>query len=410
MPTELPSHFIGAVSLLVLPLASGACQPAQPNGDYRETESMGSSSRGDESSTMVSSFSSTAPDDTTVHTSGSGSDSGSSFGDTEPACGNGLVEGEEECDDVEGSATCDQDCTFADCGDRAVNAAAGEECDEGGATARCDGDCTVVVCGDGLINEAVGEECDGASLGEETCASLGFGDGTLNCTESCSYDTSACLACGSACSDVVMWLRADAGVMTNASGVTVWEDQSGSSNDATQASASNEPELLNAAINGYPTLNFLGDDWLGFDSMLSLQDMTIFLVARNNGPGVGLILGPAAVDNSQIRYENPTQILSVGTGNNLSAITSTIGNNQVYHSITIRYDGVTWEVWRDGVLASSTPEGVTGPLTLGRLGSWFGGQFGLVGEIAEVMVYDVALAMPQRIEAESYLRTKYALP
>jgi hypothetical protein len=168
--------------------------------------------------------------------------------------------------------------------------------------------------------------------------------------------------------------------------------------------------LLNAAVNGQPAIDFLGDDWLGFDSALSLQDMTIFVVARNNGPGVGMILGPAAVDNNQIRYENPMQILSVGLGNDLSVITSTIGNNQVYHSLTIRYDGVTWEVWRDGVLASSNPEGVNGPLELGRLGSWFGGQYGLVGEVAEVMVYDVALAMPERVGVESYLRTKYALP
>jgi hypothetical protein len=206
-----------------------------------------------------------------------------------------------------------------------------------------------------------------------------------------------------------MWLRADAGVTTNASGVTVWADQSGSSNDATQASAINEPALLNGAVNGQPAIDFLGDDWLTFDSTLSLQDMTIFVVARNNGAGAGMILGPAA-DNNQIRYENPMQILSVGSGNNLSVITSTIGNNQVYHSLTIRYDGVTWEVWRDGVLASSTPEGVTGPLTLGRLGSWFSGQVGLVGEIAEVMVYDIPLATPQRADVESYLRTKYALP
>jgi hypothetical protein len=244
MHTGLSSRFIGVVSLLVLPLASSACQPAPADdGDSRETESTGGSSLGDESPMMVSATSSATPGDTTGQPSDTGSGSGldSSSGDTGPTCGNGLLEDEEECDDLGESATCDQDCTFADCGDEAVNAAAGEECDEGGATASCDGDCTLVVCGDGLINEPVGEECDGASLGEETCASQGFVGGTLSCTESCSYDTSACLTCGSACSEAVMWLRADAGVMTNASGVTVWEDQSGSSNDATQASASNEP-------------------------------------------------------------------------------------------------------------------------------------------------------------------------
>jgi hypothetical protein len=394
---------------------------------------------------------------------------------TEAECGDGITNGaaSEDCDDMGASLGCDEDCTFVECGDLTINTVAGEECDDtelaentcvsegfdegtlacddvscqldtsgcftcgdgvrngaeqcdvgdlggetctsqlyAGGTLGCTGSCTYdyagcYECGDGTIN--LGEQCDGANLGGQTCASQGFSGGTLGCTGSCSYDTAACLTCVTACSDLVMWLRADAGVGTNPSGVTVWGDQSSSSNDATQASANNEPALLNAAVNGHPAINFLGDDWLTFDSALSLQDMTIFVVARNNGAGTGMILGPAA-DNNQIRYENPMQILSVGSGNGLSVITSTIGNNQVYHSLTIRYDGVTWEVRRDGALASATPEGVTGPLTLGRLGSWFNGDVGLVGEIAEVMVYDVALTALQRADVESYLRTKYALP
>ncbi|MCY1062136.1 hypothetical protein [Nannocystis sp. SCPEA4] len=38
----------------------------------------------------------------------------------------------------------------------------------------------------------VGEECDGEALGDATCDSLGFGAGTLACTETCSLDTSSC--------------------------------------------------------------------------------------------------------------------------------------------------------------------------------------------------------------------------
>lgn len=358
------------------------------------------------------------------------------------ACGDGVRNGAEQCDGGDlggqvcesqgydgGALGCTGSCAYDYsgcyvCGDGAINP--GEQCDGanlggqscasqglGGGTLGCTGSCVYdysgcYECGDGAINP--GESCDGANLGGETCASQGFGGGTLSCTGSCAFDTSACLSCVvTACGDLVMWLRADAGVTTNASGVTMWADQSGAANDATQASAINEPALLNGALNGLPAINFLGDDWLIFDSALSLQDLTIFVVARNNGAGVGMILGPAAVNN-QIRYENPTQILSVGVGNGLSSITSTIGDNQVHHSLSIRYDGATWEVWRDGLLASSTPEGVTGPLTLGRLGSWFSGQFGLIGEIAEVMVYDVALSPAEREAVEDYLRTKYALP
>ncbi len=45
-------------------------------------------------------------------------------------CGNGIVEGTEQCDDGHETATCDSDCTFAMCGDGVVNMTAGEECDD----------------------------------------------------------------------------------------------------------------------------------------------------------------------------------------------------------------------------------------------------------------------------------------
>jgi len=45
-------------------------------------------------------------------------------------------------------------------------------------------------CGDGVLDQ--GEECDGAEVGTETCQTFGFNFGALTCTDSCSYDTSAC--------------------------------------------------------------------------------------------------------------------------------------------------------------------------------------------------------------------------
>lgn len=59
-------------------------------------------------------------------------------------CGNGVIDGSEECDDVGETAMCDIDCTFAECGDEYVNTAAGEECDDGD-PCPCDGcvSCTI---------------------------------------------------------------------------------------------------------------------------------------------------------------------------------------------------------------------------------------------------------------------------
>jgi hypothetical protein len=54
-------------------------------------------------------------------------------------------------------------------------------------------------CGDGIIQ--TGEQCDGTNLGGLTCLGLGSSSGRLQCTASCTLDTSGCE--GSACGNNV---------------------------------------------------------------------------------------------------------------------------------------------------------------------------------------------------------------
>lgn len=49
-------------------------------------------------------------------------------------------------------------------------------------------------CGNGTVE--FGESCDTDALEGEDCLSLGFGGGTLACSETCEFDTSACETCG----------------------------------------------------------------------------------------------------------------------------------------------------------------------------------------------------------------------
>jgi cysteine-rich repeat protein len=82
-----------------------------------------------------------------------------------PLCGDGIVAGDEQCDD--GNTTscdgCSQDCLLeSGCGDGVLCGA--EQCDDGNAV-DCDGcaSCAIEVgaaCGDGLVNESCGEQCD----------------------------------------------------------------------------------------------------------------------------------------------------------------------------------------------------------------------------------------------------------
>jgi hypothetical protein len=55
--------------------------------------------------------------------------------------------------------------------------------------------CVTTSCGDGVLQG--GEQCDGTLLGGKTCADLpGFNGGTLVCKADCTYDTSGCGYCG----------------------------------------------------------------------------------------------------------------------------------------------------------------------------------------------------------------------
>ncbi len=156
--------------------------------------------------------------------------------ETGPICGNGIKEDGEECDgeDLDGEScesmgfedgnlSCSDDCTFdvgectgegPECGNGILEY--GEECDgedldgescesmgfEDG-DLHCSDSCTfdtsectgeTVLCGDGIIDE--GEDCDGDNLGEENCRTQGFDGGTLTCDDTCSFDTTGCVDCG----------------------------------------------------------------------------------------------------------------------------------------------------------------------------------------------------------------------
>lgn len=99
----------------------------------------------------------------------------------EAACGDGTVQGGEECDGTNlngqncitlgyefGALSCNADCTYN--------------------TSLC------FSCGDGSIDGE--EECEGTNLNGNTCVTLGYDGGTLSCGDNCRFDTSQCYMCG----------------------------------------------------------------------------------------------------------------------------------------------------------------------------------------------------------------------
>ncbi len=110
-----------------------------------------------------------------------GGDSGPGGSGATPAtCGNGVVEGAEECDQnafglltcltygfMAGTLVCQDDCTVS--------------------TDQC---LAETVCGDGVVSGL--EECEPGDLQGETCESLSLGEGELGCSADCTFSAAEC--------------------------------------------------------------------------------------------------------------------------------------------------------------------------------------------------------------------------
>jgi len=209
-----------------------------------------------------------------------------------------------------------------------------------------------------------------------------------------------------------LWLRADVGVSTDVgTSVARWADQSGNGRNAAMPTLARQPELVPGALNGLPVLRFNGAQSLVLDVFATPTDFTIFIVGKNAKVGTeSIILGPAGNSpNNQLRWENATEALFVGTGNGMPIITTNIGNTRVPHALSVRYDGATMTVFRDGGGVSSHQFVTTGPWTFASVGAFFSSVF-LEGDIGEIMIYDRALSTVDQEAVNSYLRSKYGLP
>jgi cysteine-rich repeat protein len=177
-PSRLLSWSVASLGLLAVgcPGDDGAVVSTS-NGTTSGMTSDGTTSDGTTSTPLDTGETGASSEDTSEGSSGVDSSGGTTM------CGNGVVEGDEACDDTDESASCDADCTAAECGDATVNAAAGETCDEQGETATCNVDCTAPSCGDSVVNTTAGEECDDGGLSaacDDDCTPAECGDGMYN--------------------------------------------------------------------------------------------------------------------------------------------------------------------------------------------------------------------------------------
>ena len=97
-----------------------------------------------------------------------------SFAEELSVCGDGAIEGEEQCDDgnlVNGDS-CSNLCTTEACGNGYIDAS--EQCDDGNTMHGdgCSESCTIEFCSDGVVQRGLGEQCDdGNADNDDGCSS-----------------------------------------------------------------------------------------------------------------------------------------------------------------------------------------------------------------------------------------------
>ncbi len=233
-------------------------------------------------------------------------------------------------------------------------------------------------------------------------------------------------------SGLQLWLKADAGVTTNSSGlVTKWADQSGLSNDASQTDSTIAPSVVMNSLNGKPTLRFPGDKARYLDvadsSTISVltEDVTILAAVLyddvtggyrccvtktvGNGPApfdwwnnsgsaggaANFWLGAAPTAST---YQDNVGTLAPRIGV-FNVMTFSWGNGAVNQYLNDRSNGT-------GTYTPGNPADGGKPL---RIGSRDDLVTQLKGNVAEVLIYQPALSDADRGSVLNYLKTKWNL-
>ncbi len=229
--------------------------------------------------------------------------------------------------------------------------------------------------------------------------------------------------------DLELWLRADAGVTTVGSAVSVWADQSGNGRDFSDgAVAARRPTLTtDPGFDGLPVVAFDGIDDVLRNTALIVggNAFTLFTVARISPLSSPYPYVFGETIGGRIGYEGPpfTPLGNNGfdvfhdNGNDARATLAGLsdGNPKI---VTISGNGTmsSIQVWGDGTAAtmSLTSGNPTISFTLGNtLG--FAASCGVPPcfgdpDFAEILLYDRALTTTERQENESYLRARYFGP
>jgi hypothetical protein len=245
---------------------------------------------------------------------------------------------------------------------------------------------------------------------------------------------------GGVSSNLVWWLKADAGVINgtpafaaDGDAVSIWMNQASSPNDAANTDPATRPIYRTNVINGYPALQFDGTRFLDASNSMGIggnQSFIIFMVlkinsyvpgATNDGEGTFIIDRSEVTNNlASFKIVNTDKYFyqrRQDDGSNLGGpVSVTPVNTQDFVLIEYFRDlsggNSTEGIYLNGRLDVTT-SGPTGSIEAPnlRIGRHATNTLpvGLNGYFAEIVAYNTNLGDQARQRVESYLALKYGI-
>jgi len=211
---------------------------------------------------------------------------------------------------------------------------------------------------------------------------------------------------------LVLWLDAGKGI-TATSGVSKWEDQSGSGNHAVQATASYQPTYVEGELNDNPVVRFPGGEKYLRHSPILTDSYTTFYVLKLTESGENLVYyyHAGSVNTGDLGFFAETKNKEEGWGSAGNVDTSVTVRTSEFYPTPLDWRIHTHQpeaLYKDGVevVYGREQDVYAGGLTdIGSRSDHLTLYF--VGDIAEILVYDRILTVHEREMVETYLNAKY---
>lgn len=206
-----------------------------------------------------------------------------------------------------------------------------------------------------------------------------------------------------------LWLKADAITgLSDGDPVSTWTDQSGNGNDATQQTAANKPLYKTNIVNGKPVVRFDGTSDL-LATANTMVSRTIFAVAELDGAvaaGFNYLVSNGN-DFLDIRWQSSGG-LNLYRGNNNTNINDFTNANGLFFINGVATDAITLGEFHivSATLGSLATNGGTAQKI--EISTYFMSRY-WDGDIAEIIIYNVALSTSERQSVEHYLANKYGI-